>query len=60
MHVDRVSWGVRAVERLIDSLEGKPILSERLLMLVELVVRDSTGPAPTAWAGANRKVVSET
>ena len=43
VRVDRVSWGARAVERLIDSLEGKPLVSERLLMPVELVIRQSTG-----------------
>ncbi|HVL22726.1 MAG TPA: LacI family DNA-binding transcriptional regulator [Thermomicrobiales bacterium] len=46
IRVDRVSWGARAIERLIDSLEGKPLMPERLLMPVELVVRSSTGPVP--------------
>lgn len=44
LRVDRVSWGARAVERLIESLEGRPLASDRLLMPVELIVRKSTGP----------------
>lgn len=44
LRVDRISWGARAVERLIESLEGRPLASDRLLMPVELIVRKSTGP----------------
>jgi len=46
IRVDRVAWGARAIDRLIDSLEGRPLAADRLLMPVELIVRDSTGPAP--------------
>jgi LacI family transcriptional regulator len=45
IRVDRVSWGARAMDRLIDTLEGiKPLGSDRLLMPVELIVRASSGP----------------
>jgi len=46
IRVDRVSWGARAIDRLIDSLEGAPLAADRLLMPIELVTRCSTGPAP--------------
>lgn len=47
IRVDRVSWGARAVGRLIDSLEGAPLAADRLLMPVQLIERSSTGSAPT-------------
>ena len=48
IRVNRVDWGARAIGRLIDSLEGRPLQSERLLLPVELIERDSTGAAPAA------------
>lgn len=39
--------GAAATSRLIDSLEGKkPLTGEHLVLPVELVIRESTGPAP--------------
>jgi DNA-binding LacI/PurR family transcriptional regulator len=47
IRVDRAGWGERAVERLIAIEHGKAMQAERLLLPVELIVRDSTGPAPS-------------
>jgi len=46
IRVDRIAWGARAIHRLIDTIEGQAQGAERLLMPVQLIVRDSTGPAP--------------
>ncbi|MGB3330789.1 MAG: LacI family DNA-binding transcriptional regulator [Thermomicrobiales bacterium] len=51
LRVDRVAWGARAIHRLIDTLEGQQQEAERLLMPVDLILRDSTGPAPNPAAG---------
>jgi DNA-binding LacI/PurR family transcriptional regulator len=55
VRIDRISWGERAVERIVAISNGHPMEGDRLLLPVELIVRESTGPAN---AGANTKVQS--
>jgi LacI family transcriptional regulator len=55
IRIDRISWGERAVERIVAISNGHPMEGDRLLLPVELIVRESTGPAN---AGANTKVQS--
>jgi DNA-binding LacI/PurR family transcriptional regulator len=40
-------WGERAVERLISIANGHPMAGDRLLLPVELIIRESTATAPT-------------
>lgn len=53
VHVDRLAWGERAVERLVAMSSGHPMEGDRLLLPVDLIVRDSTGPVRS---GLTRKV----
>lgn len=47
VRVDRLAWGERAVERLIAIENGQPMQAERLLLPIEFVIRDSSGPVPS-------------
>jgi len=51
IRVDRTMWGDRAVKRVIAAERGEAMQADRLLLPVELVVRDSTGPAPATRKG---------
>jgi LacI family transcriptional regulator len=51
VRVDRTMWGNRAVKRVIAAERGEIMQADRLLLPVELVVRDSTGPVPETRKG---------
>lgn len=46
IHIDRGQWGAKAVERLVEIINGSGESNWRLLMPAQLQVRDSIGPAP--------------
>jgi DNA-binding LacI/PurR family transcriptional regulator len=51
VRVDRTMWGDRAVKRVIAAERGETMQADRLLLPVELVVRDSTGPVSETRKG---------
>jgi LacI family transcriptional regulator len=48
MHQPFEAIAARAVAELIELIQGRPLAPARIGFATELVVRDSTGPAPTA------------
>jgi LacI family transcriptional regulator len=47
IRVDRAMWGQCAVERLISIANGHPMAGDRLLLPVELIIRESTARVST-------------